>query len=61
MEFVRVGSNRTKTWADGPIRRGNRTIKDLAVQEQIDDSYLARVLRLTLFTPDIIVTILVGQ
>ncbi|MBF0108704.1 MAG: hypothetical protein HQL76_05975 [Magnetococcales bacterium] len=38
-----------------------RSIKDLAAQEQIDDSYLARVLRLTLLAPDIIVAILDGR
>lgn len=38
-----------------------RSIKDLAAQEQIDDSYLARVLRLTLLAPDIITAILDGR
>ena len=36
------------------------SVKDLAKQEKIDDSYVARVLRLTLLAPDIVEAILNG-
>src|SRR5262245_10608583 len=37
------------------------TIKDLAVEERVDMSYVAEVLRLTLLAPDIVETILDGK
>ena len=36
------------------------SVKELAKQEKIDDSYVARVLRLTLLAPDIVEAILNG-
>jgi hypothetical protein len=37
------------------------TVRDLAKAEVINESYLGRVLRLTLLTPEIIETILQGR
>src|SRR5579871_1698246 len=37
------------------------TIKDLAVKEGVDVTYVAEVLRLTLLAPDVVETILNGQ
>ncbi len=37
-----------------------RSIKELAEKENIDDSYLARVLKLTLLAPDIVTAIIDG-
>ncbi|MBF0147612.1 MAG: hypothetical protein HQL85_15730 [Magnetococcales bacterium] len=38
-----------------------RSIKALAENEQIDDSYMAKVLRLTLLAPDIVTAIIDGR
>src|SRR4029079_14247193 len=37
------------------------TIREIAVAESINESYVGRVLRLTLLAPDIVVTILAGH
>ena len=37
------------------------SVKELAAREKIDDSYMARIMRLTLLAPDIVDTILDGK
>ncbi len=37
------------------------SIKELATAEKVNDSYVCRILRLTLLAPDIVETILDGQ
>jgi hypothetical protein len=48
---------------ESPDRRapGNRPLPELAKAEKVNDSYLSRILRLTLIAPDIIEAILTGR
>ncbi|MEH2550755.1 hypothetical protein V1283_007400 [Bradyrhizobium sp. AZCC 2262] len=48
-------------WLEMLESRRYATIRDLAKAEKINESYLGRVLRLTLLSPDIIETILSGH
>ena len=52
---------RAHRWRDMPESGDYATVRDLAKAEVINESYLGRVLRLTLLAPEIIETILQGR
>jgi hypothetical protein len=52
---------RAHRWRDMLERGRHATVRDLAKAESINESYLSRVLRLTLLAPAIIQSILEGQ
>ena len=52
---------RAHRWRDMLESRRHATVRDLAKAEAINESYLGRILRLTLLSPTIIDAILAGQ
>jgi hypothetical protein len=52
---------RAHRWRDMLESRDYATVRDLAKAEAINEAYLGRILRLTLLSPSIIESILVGQ
>ncbi len=66
---VPTGPDSTLIWALGRAHRWKRllesetygSIKELATAEKVNDSYVCRILRLTLLEPDIVEAILNGR